>query len=186
MKDVNAVKMSTGFKPATVQQLTRAHSPEYVNFVKLLSDKLNAEDKAPVAFTPRVQKVIYNVEDTDLKESEHSDTSFSKGSWDAATRAAGSVIHAVDALYMGKQKRHRNIFCMVRPPGHHAGIDGLIEDCSSCGFCIFNNVAVGALHALHMYERVKKVCIVDFDVHHGNGAEEIVKRYNENAPEGTR
>ena len=184
MKDVGAVKLSTGFKCATIEQLERAHSPDYIKFVKTLSETLNGEDAKPVAFTPRVQKCIYKIDDEDIKENEQSDTSFSKGSWLAATRAAGSVVHAVDALFMGAQKRHRNVFCMVRPPGHHAGIDGLLEDCSSCGFCIFNNVAVGALHALAKYERVKKVCIVDFDVHHGNGTEEIVRRYNETAPEG--
>ncbi|CAN0445630.1 unnamed protein product, partial [Discosporangium mesarthrocarpum] len=95
----------------------------------------------------------------------------------AARRAAGAVTHAVDAVVSG---RNRNAFCVVRPPGHHAGPNGLLEAAVktktlffshpqvSCGFCIFNNVAVGALHALEVH-RLERVAIVDIDVHHGNG-----------------
>lgn len=74
--------------------------------------------------------------------------------------------------------RSRNAFCVVRPPGHHAGVNGLLENSESCGFCIFNNVATGALHALSERHQVRcgKVAIVDIDVHHGNGTEEIVRR----------
>jgi acetoin utilization deacetylase AcuC-like enzyme len=73
--------------------------------------------------------------------------------------------------------RHRNAFCVVRPPGHHAGVKGLLAGAESCGFCIFNNVAAGALHAISE-ERLQcqRCAIVDIDVHHGNGTEEIVKR----------
>jgi acetoin utilization deacetylase AcuC-like enzyme len=65
----------------------------------------------------------------------------------------------------------------VRPPGHHAGVNGLLEGGESCGFCIFNNVAAGALYAISEDRQLCKRCaIVDIDVHHGNGTEEIVKR----------
>lgn len=64
----------------------------------------------------------------------------------------------------------------MRPPGHHAGYDGLLADASSHGFCIFNSVAAGALHALEAH-KCPRVAIVDIDVHHGNGTEEIVRRY---------
>jgi acetoin utilization deacetylase AcuC-like enzyme len=78
---------------------------------------------------------------------------------------------------MGKS---RNAFCVVRPPGHHAGINGLLEGGESCGFCIFNNVAAGAMHAVAEYKDIcQRVAIVDIDVHHGNGTEEIVRKCND-------
>lgn len=64
----------------------------------------------------------------------------------------------------------------MRPPGHHAGRDGLIEGASSCGFCIFNSVAVAALHALSTHASVRRVAIVDLDVHHGNGTQDVLSR----------
>ena len=73
--------------------------------------------------------------------------------------------------------RHRNAFCIVRPPGHHAGINGLLDGGESCGFCIFNSVAAGAMHAISNERLMCERCaIVDFDAHHGNGTEEIVRR----------
>ena len=91
------------------------------------------------------------------------DTAMSAGSIEAALRASGSVVAAVDEVHAG---RLRNVFCAVRPPGHHA------ERARAMGFCLFNNVAVGALHAraVHGY---KRIAIVDFDVHHGNGTQDI-------------
>jgi acetoin utilization deacetylase AcuC-like enzyme len=70
------------------------------------------------------------------------------------------VTAAVDSVLTGK---HRNAFCAVRPPGHHAGPNGLLKAAVSCGFCIFNNVAVGALHALQ-HHGLQRVAIVDTDV----------------------
>ena len=77
--------------------------------------------------------------------------------------------------------RSRNAFCITRPPGHHAGINGLLDGAESCGFCIFNNVAAGAMHALSESDenhrpKCERCAIVDIDVHHGNGTEEIVKK----------
>jgi acetoin utilization deacetylase AcuC-like enzyme len=73
--------------------------------------------------------------------------------------------------------RNRNAFCMVRPPGHHAGINGLLDGGESCGFCIFNSVAAGAMHAISDERLLCERCaIVDIDVHHGNGTEEIVRK----------
>lgn len=113
----------------------------------------------------------------DLKKESHSDTSFSAGSLRAARRAAGAVQHAVDCVLVG---RHRNAFCVVRPPGHHAGVKGLLAGGESCGFCIFNNVAAGALHAISDERLMCQRCaIVDIDVHHGNGTEEIVKQFHD-------
>jgi len=81
----------------------------------------------------------------------------------AALRAAGAVVYATDLVLMQK---HPVAFCNIRPPGHHALRD------QAMGFCFFNNVAVGVAHALEQYG-LSRVAIVDFDVHHGNGTEEI-------------
>ena len=122
---------------ATRGQLLRAHAPE------LLEAVLETQPRERVMLDP--------------------DTVLSPGSAQAALRAAGAVVAAVDAVSVGHAKR---AFCAVRPPGHHAtaGI--------AMGFCLFNNVAVGALHALEAHG-LERVAVVDFDVHHGNGSQAI-------------
>ena len=92
------------------------------------------------------------------------DTSLNIHTWDAALRSAGAAIAATDAVIAGELE---NAFCAVRPPGHHACRD------KAMGFCFFNNVAVAAKYALERHG-LKRVAIVDFDVHHGNGTEDIV------------
>ncbi len=91
------------------------------------------------------------------------DTALNPFSYQAALRAAGAVVLGVD-LVMGEKVE--NVFCNIRPPGHHA------ERARAMGFCIFNNVAVGAAHALAQHG-LQRVAIADFDVHHGNGTENI-------------
>jgi acetoin utilization deacetylase AcuC-like enzyme len=91
------------------------------------------------------------------------DTAMNSGTLPAALRSAGAAILGVDLVM---SERHHAAFCSVRPPGHHAG------RASAAGFCFFNNVAVGAAHALE-HHGLKRVAIVDFDVHHGNGTEDI-------------
>ena len=91
------------------------------------------------------------------------DTIASPGSGEAALRAAGAICAAVDAIMA---EEGDNAFCAVRPPGHHA------EPTRSMGFCLFNNIAVGALHA-RVAHGLKKVAVIDFDVHHGNGTEGV-------------
>jgi acetoin utilization deacetylase AcuC-like enzyme len=93
------------------------------------------------------------------------DTWMNSHSVTAALRAAGSTILAVDLIQKGEIDK---AFCNVRPPGHHAEKD------KAMGFCIFNNVAVGVAHALEEYA-LKRIAIVDFDAHHGNGTEDIFK-----------
>jgi len=90
------------------------------------------------------------------------DTAAGPRSYEAALLAAGCVVEAVDRVLEGEADR---AFCAVRPPGHHA------EAGRAMGFCLFNNVAVGAAHALH--RGLTRVLIVDFDVHHGNGTQDI-------------
>ena len=89
------------------------------------------------------------------------DTVVSRGSWEAALRAVGGALRAVDAVVGGEAK---NAFCASRPPGHHA------EPARAMGFCLFNNVAVAALHARARHG-AERVAVVDFDVHHGNGTQ---------------
>lgn len=89
------------------------------------------------------------------------DTVMSEGSGEAAKRASGAAVAAVDAVINGEAK---NAFCAVRPPGHHA------ESSKAMGFCLFNSAAVAAIHARAKHG-LKRVCVIDFDVHHGNGTQ---------------
>ena len=91
------------------------------------------------------------------------DTVVSPGSKEATRDAVGSIITAIDGV---QQKEFKNAFCAVRPPGHHAEKD------KAMGFCIYNNVAVGANYLIEKY-KYNKVAIIDFDVHHGNGTQDI-------------
>ena len=91
------------------------------------------------------------------------DTIVSPGSKDASRDAVGSIITAIDGVH---NKEFKNAFCAVRPPGHHA------EKEKAMGFCIYNNVAVGANYLLEKY-KYNKIAIIDFDVHHGNGTQDI-------------
>ncbi|MCC7272563.1 MAG: histone deacetylase family protein [Alphaproteobacteria bacterium] len=94
------------------------------------------------------------------------DTIVSPGSGEAALRAAGAVAAAVDAVMAGEAT---NAFCAVRPPGHHAEPD------RAMGFCLFNNIAIGALRA-HQEHGCERVAVIDFDVHHGNGTQATFAR----------
>ena len=91
------------------------------------------------------------------------DTVISAGSWEAALRAVGAGLHAVDSVMAGEAA---NAFCQVRPPGHHA------EDDRAMGFCLFSNAAIAA-HYARAKHGAERVAVVDFDVHHGNGTQDI-------------
>lgn len=91
------------------------------------------------------------------------DTDISPNSWDVAAHAVGGVLNAVDAVMTGGA---RNAFCAVRPPGHHA------NSSRGMGFCLFNNVAIAARYAQRKYG-IHRALIVDWDVHHGNGTQDI-------------
>jgi acetoin utilization deacetylase AcuC-like enzyme len=91
------------------------------------------------------------------------DTAMNPHTWDAALHAAGAAVLATELVLT---RQAESAFCSVRPPGHHATRD------RAMGFCLFNNVAIGAMHALEQHG-LERVAIVDFDVHHGNGTEDV-------------
>jgi acetoin utilization deacetylase AcuC-like enzyme len=123
---------------ATDEQLSRVHPAEYVRAIREISPRAGTVHLDP-------------------------DTAMNQWSLNAALRAAGAAVLAVDLVL---KREVDSAFCAVRPPGHHA--------CRArpMGFCIFNNVAVAARHAIHAH-RLERVAIIDFDVHHGNGTEDI-------------
>jgi acetoin utilization deacetylase AcuC-like enzyme len=107
------------------------------------------------------------------------DTGLSRWSFHAALQAAGSVCEAIDAV-LDPSVVTRNAFCAVRPPGHHAGPRGVVtcpnDPSGSHGFCLLNNVAIGAAYAKNVHrQKVGRVAILDFDTHHGNGTQACVE-----------
>lgn len=123
---------------ASREALSRVHAPAYV------------------------ERILTSVPATGTLQLDE-DTLMSPGSAEAALRAAGALVAAVDAVMSDPSSR---AFCAVRPPGHHATAS------QAMGFCLFNNVAVGAAHALAAH-RLERVAIADFDVHHGNGTQDL-------------
>ena len=115
-------------------------------------------------FVAELREVLERVAAAGKPRAIDADTVATPGTWNAAVRAAGAAVAATDAVIDGAV---RNAFCSVRPPGHHAMRD------RAMGFCFFNNVAVAARHALDV-RGLERVAIIDFDVHHGNGTEDII------------
>jgi acetoin utilization deacetylase AcuC-like enzyme len=107
--------------------------------------------------------LVYGAAPADGRVRLDPDTAMSPASLEAALRAAGAVCAGIDAVMHGTTRR---AFCAVRPPGHHATRD------TAMGFCLFNSIAVGACHALDTHG-VQRVAVVDFDVHHGNGTQDV-------------
>ncbi len=116
------------------------------------------------AHVERVRALADELRDVGGLRSIDPDTAMNEYSWHAGLRAAGAALAATDAVLAGELE---NAFCAVRPPGHHACRD------RAMGFCIFNNVAIAARYALQQHG-LQRVAIVDFDVHHGNGTEDIL------------
>ena len=134
--------------PAPLADIELAHGRMHVAALRDLSDVLREEIDAGGPTHTQVDP----------------DTSMNVHTWAAALRAAGAALAATDAVMAGELD---NAFCAVRPPGHHACRD------TAMGFCFFNNVAIAAKYALERHG-LQRVAIVDFDVHHGNGTEDIV------------
>lgn len=133
---------------ATLAQITRAHTVAHLELLESLSQRLVAD--APAGGPDHAQL--------------DPDTVLMRHTVLAARRAAGAAVAATDAVLSGALE---NAFCAVRPPGHHAGRE------QAMGFCFLNNVAIAARHALEAHG-LERVAIVDFDVHHGNGTEDIL------------
>jgi acetoin utilization deacetylase AcuC-like enzyme len=140
------------------------------NFKKL--DNKNLIWKKPSKFNRSLLEITHNSDYINFVEKSFpekglsfldGDTIVSPGSKDATLDAVGSIITAIDGV---QNKDFNNAFCAVRPPGHHA------EKNKAMGFCIYNNVAVGANYLINKY-KLKKIAIIDFDVHHGNGTQDI-------------
>ncbi len=115
-------------------------------------------------YVSELKDLLEQIEASGVSKALDPDTAANPGTWKAALRAAGAAVAATDLVIDG---RAENAFCAVRPPGHHATRD------ETMGFCFFNNVAVAARHALDV-RGLKRVAVIDFDVHHGNGTEDIL------------
>ncbi|MDA7830876.1 histone deacetylase family protein [Candidatus Pelagibacter sp.] len=152
--------------------------PEKIDRVTVIIDnfkKLDNKDliwKKPSKFDRSLLEITHNSDYINFVEKSFpekglsfldGDTIVSPGSKDATSDAVGSIIAAIDGV---QNKDFKNAFCAVRPPGHHA------EKNKAMGFCIYNNVAVGANYLINKY-KLKKIAIIDFDVHHGNGTQDI-------------
>jgi len=152
--------------------------PEKIDRVTVIIDnlkKLNNKNliwKKPTKFDKSLLKITHNSDYINFVAKSFpekglsfldGDTIISPGSKDATLDAVGSIITAIDGV---QNKEFKNAFCAVRPPGHHAGKN------KAMGFCIYNNVAVGAHYLINKYN-LNKIAIIDFDVHHGNGTQDI-------------
>lgn len=140
--------------------LRRLEGPEFGKLARLDAPSASREQVGRVHPAYFVEAILKAVPERGLVQVD-GDTILSPGSGEAAMRAAGAAVLAVDRVMSGDI---RNAFCAVRPPGHHA------EPTDAMGFCMFNNIAIGALHARESY-RLGRVAVLDFDVHHGNGTQ---------------
>ena len=150
--------------------------PERADRVSIVFENLKKNKKLiwkkPLKFDKKYLKITHQsnyideVEKSFPKKGLHfldGDTIVSPGSKQASSDAVASIITAIDSV---QNKEFKNVFCPVRPPGHHA------EKGKAMGFCIYNNVAVGAQYLIEKY-KLNKIAIIDFDVHHGNGTQDI-------------
>lgn len=147
---------------ARLAAITEAlQGPEFAGLLWREAPPATLEQLIRVHPRPHVERLLAAVPERGHRALD-ADTRLSPDSGEAALRAAGAACAAVDALLAGQG---HNAFCLVRPPGHHA------EAARAMGFCLFNNLAVAAAHALA--SGLDRVAIVDFDVHHGNGTQAI-------------
>ena len=152
--------------------------PEKIDRVTAIIDNLkrlnnkNLVWKKPSKFDRSLLEITHNSDYVNFVEKSFpkkglsfldGDTVVSPGSKEATSDAVGSIITAIDGI---QNNEFKNAFCAVRPPGHHA------EKNKAMGFCIYNNVAVGANYLIDKY-KLNKIAIIDFDVHHGNGTQDI-------------
>ncbi len=167
--------------PLSLKHEMGAHHPECPDRVRVIDDYLRASgllDFARLETAPAApREVILRAHGVHLLETLEArspatgytdidgDTTMNPFTLQAALHAAGAAVAATDLVCSGEVQR---AFCNIRPPGHHAERD------RAMGFCFFNNAAIAVLHALHAHG-LQRVAIIDFDVHHGNGSEEILR-----------
>ena len=164
--------------PACLNHLTPAGHPERPDRLRAIEQALEdekfqqlAREQAPLADIDTVSlchprdyvETIRNATPDEGLVRIDADTSMSPGSYEAAMRAVGGAVRAVDEVM---QKRIANAFCAVRPPGHHT------ETARPMGFCLFNNAAIAARYSQKKYG-IERAAVIDFDVHHGNGSQDI-------------
>jgi acetoin utilization deacetylase AcuC-like enzyme len=162
--------------PACLEHDTGYGHPERADRLRAIDDALAApvfkrliREQAPLADLAAIERLhpeaYVEMVRAAIPKHDHAwldpDTVVSPGSWEATLRATGATLYAVDQVMAGNAD---NAFCAVRPPGHHA------EPSRAMGFCLFNSVAVAALHARAKHG-AKRLAVVDFDVHHGNGTQ---------------
>jgi len=167
--------IDTTESPAQMVDVLRCHEYNYIKKVQKICDSL-----PDIRLHPNVIGTI------------DGDTTVCSHSFHAALCAAGAAIKAVDSVVLGNEngEKFKRVFCAVRPPGHHSGPLGPVGPPGdpigqgSHGFCLINNVAVAAAYArcVHRHKGIKKVAIIDFDVHHGNGTEALVANTAPSAP----
>src|SRR6266403_4474087 len=147
--------------PARLRAVLEAlDAPEFARLERREAPEAAIEDLARVHPRAFVERLLAAVPSSGHRGID-ADTILSPASGHAALRAAGAVVAAVDAVVAGEAD---NAFCAVRPPGHHA------EPGRPMGFCLFNNIAVGALRAREVHG-LARAAVIDFDVHHGNGTQ---------------
>ncbi len=172
--------MKTGLVTSDTYQnhKTGEGHPEQINRVSVILENFKKKNnknliwKKPLKFEKKLLENTHNVSYVNFVEKSFperglnfldGDTIISPGSKEATLDAVGSIIAAIDGV---QNKEFQNAFCAVRPPGHHA------EKNKAMGFCIYNNIAIGAHYLIDKY-KLNKIAIIDFDVHHGNGTQNI-------------
>lgn len=156
-----------------LQHETGYSHPESPKRLQAILDNIAHYEKAPLgneqqvllAHTPELLEQINAIAPREGLAQIDADTLLSAGSLQAALRATGAACKGIDQLMVGTSQ---HVFCATRPPGHHATSN------QSMGFCLFNHIVIAALYAQQKYE-LERIAIVDFDVHHGNGTQDIVK-----------
>ncbi|MCB1478619.1 MAG: histone deacetylase family protein [Tepidamorphaceae bacterium] len=164
--------------PSSLQHIVPEGHPERPDRIRAVEQVMEAEafqtllrEQAPMVDLQEIaaahpQEYIDALQDAAPSEGMvriDADTAMSAGTWEAVMRGVGAAVYAVDEVMTGKVK---NAFCAMRPPGHHA------EKTRAMGFCLFNNAAIAAMHARAKHG-AERVAVIDFDVHHGNGTQDI-------------
>ena len=188
------IKFFESNRKSTLNDILKCHDFKYIQKLKEFcrinnSNNNNSNNNKKRELSPKKEKGINNslnninnplyksLISNNYKQLD-SDTYVNEYSYENIYNTTGCVLDAVDLVMNGDAK---NAFVLIRPPGHHSGYFGQVDnpEVTSSGFCIVNNVAIGAAYTKNKYrDEIKKIAIFDFDVHHGNGTEEIIQMLN--------